>query len=189
MKKPVALFLCCLPVSAAFATLMLPYSKEELVEFSDQIVIAEVEGTNAHYDDHKKIVTDYRFKVLERMKGVSVEQVTVRCLGGAVGDVGMKIEGECGFDVGDKAALFLRGLHEDERTYYRPIGMTQGTLLIKDVVLRNQTIPTVQPSTASTVARGSDGQLRAVPAAFSTAMPVAQFRDEVMQRIHQAGAK
>src|SRR5262245_30837921 len=82
--------------AAAAATLGLALDLSELVGRADAIVVATAEEQHALYDDRGRIVTDVTFRVEEQMKGrlAPGARFVVRSLGGAVGDIGMHVEGE-----------------------------------------------------------------------------------------------
>ncbi|MET0342657.1 MAG: hypothetical protein ABW252_16750 [Polyangiales bacterium] len=102
---------------------------EALVREADEVVVARVLKQESHYDAQQHIVTDYLMQV-ERVEKGSQQPgaaVTVRKLGGVVGERGMRISGEPSFEVGETVVLFgQRG----GRTYLRPVGMAQGALRV-----------------------------------------------------------
>lgn len=113
----------------AHATIIEAVPLEELVSRADHVVIATVVATEAHYDERGRIVTDVRIRVDSTMKGPARtgSELIVRRIGGVVGDIGMRVEGEPQLDTGDLRLLFLR----DRGLYCRPVGMSQGALPIR----------------------------------------------------------
>lgn len=100
-----------------------------LVAESDEVALVRVVKEWSHYDERGRIVTDYTMQVEETEKGSSVpgSAITVRRLGGVVGNRGMRIAGEPTFKVGETVLLFgSRG----GNTYLRPVGMAQGALRV-----------------------------------------------------------
>ncbi len=120
---------CAGPRERARASLVEAVDLETLVKEADEIVLARVIKQWSHYDERGRIVTDFQMQVEQTEKGASAPgaAVVVRRLGGVVGDVGMHISGEPGFEDGEVVLLFgARG----KRTYLRPIGMGQGAVRI-----------------------------------------------------------
>jgi hypothetical protein len=102
---------------------------ETLVKEADQILLARVMRHWSHYDDRGRIVTDYQMQVERSEKGDAVpgSAVVVRKLGGVVDGIGMRVEGEPGYDDGETVLMFgSRG----KRAYLRPIGMGQGAVRV-----------------------------------------------------------
>jgi hypothetical protein len=116
-------------VHRAEATIIEAMPLEELVSRADHVVIGTVLATDAHYDERGRIVTDVRIRVDSTMKGPAQvgSELVVRRLGGVVGDIGMRVEGEPEFDTGDRRLLFLR----DRGLYCRAVGMSQGSLPLR----------------------------------------------------------
>lgn len=118
-----------LAASPARATTIEALDLDQLVTRSDAVVTAIVTRKDVHYDRRGRIVTDVSFEVVETLKGTPRVGATlvVRCLGGEIGDVGMRVPGEPRFEVGDERLLFLR----DRGAYHRAVGMSQGVLPIR----------------------------------------------------------
>lgn len=109
----------CLP--AARATLMQILDLPALVAAADRIVVADVHSVQAAWDrSHTSIYTTVKVSVREGWKGPSRpdESLTLRQIGGTVGDIEMTVHGMPRFSVGERALLFLH------RT--QVVGMAQG---------------------------------------------------------------
>jgi hypothetical protein len=115
--------------SAARASIVEALDLDALVAEAEDVVLARVIKQWSHYDERGRIVTDYSMQVEETQKGKSVAgaALTVRRLGGVVGDRGMRIAGEPTFRVGELVLLFGR---RDGETYLRPVGMAQGAMRV-----------------------------------------------------------
>jgi hypothetical protein len=150
--------------SLAHATLIEALDMRTLVADSDHIVLGTIIRTEAHYDHLDRIVTDATLRIEESMWGGAAENetVVVRSLGGGIGDVGMRIEGEPNFETGARVMLFAREIRSEG--VLRPVGMSQGVLPVQ----RLSSGPTVMPGGdgLSLVQRGNDGQLRPAPGAL-----------------------
>lgn len=174
-------------VSLAFATLIEALDMRALVAGSDHIVLGTVIATEAHEDELDRIVTDATLRIEERMWGRALpnETVIVRSLGGAIGDVGMRIEGEPRLEAGDRVILFAREMRRER--VLRPVGMSQGVLPVQRLASGMSVMP--GGDGLSLVERSSDGRLRAAPGALleptSLDVVLTQIRDLVAE-IHHA---
>ncbi|HEY8431329.1 MAG TPA: hypothetical protein VIL20_23275 [Sandaracinaceae bacterium] len=172
--------------SSAHATISEALSLEELVRRADHVVVATAIGERARRDARGRIVTDYTVRVDEVMKGDARPGATLVMtrLGGVLGDVGMRVEGEPSLEVGARYVLFLDRL-SDGRTL-RPVGMSQGVLPVQD----RGGEPTVLPGGGglSLVQRVRGGRLVPAPAAILHATPLAELRDRVERIEDRRGA-
>ena len=155
-----------------------------LVRAADHVVVGTVVSTEARYDHLDRIVTDATVRVDERMHGAAPEgsTVIVRRLGGVVGDVGLRIEGEPTFLPGERVLLFARTIASER--LLRPIGMSQGVMPIqRDAAGAEVVMPGGEG--LSLVQRGDDGRLRAAPGALLSPEPadalLARVRDLVAE--------
>jgi hypothetical protein len=126
--------------SRAHASVAVALSLEELTASADEVLLVESVGERSRYDERGRIVTDVTLEVHDSMKGrhAAGEQVELTFLGGAVGDVGMRVPGEAHLPVGREAIVFTRrGADGRGRT----VGMSQGVL----PVVRAQGRATVHP--------------------------------------------
>lgn len=155
---------------AARATLAEALDLETLVERSDDIVVARVLSKSSRWQG-ERIVTDVVLEVSEVAKGEVSEgqRVEVLLLGGAVGELGMRVSGEAGLELGHEYVLFLRRWNGTRR----PVGMAQGALPVQ----RGGAEPLVQPGGAglSLVRRGSTGALSHAEPAVSQPRPLADL--------------
>ncbi|MBN8617004.1 MAG: hypothetical protein J0L92_40865, partial [Deltaproteobacteria bacterium] len=119
-------------VTPARASIVEAMSLTELTQTADVIVVARVEGQRARYDAQGRIVTDVSLRIEESLFGrLAVgEQTTVLRLGGAVGDLGLRVEGEAIYVTGESIVLFGRWVTTPSGEVLRPIGMAQGVLPI-----------------------------------------------------------
>jgi hypothetical protein len=161
----------------ARATTIEALDLRELVRGSDHVLVGFVLRTDVHLDHRERIVTDATIRIDERLHGPAAagSTVVVRSLGGELGDLGLRIEGEPSFVPGERLVLFGRTIAADR--VLRPVGMSQGVLPIErrpegDVVLPGgQGLAMVQ--------RGSDGQLRGAPPALLEPRPIDELLAEV----------
>jgi len=122
LASSLLLLLACLPL-AVDATTLVKMDPPALGRASDAVVRVRVEGVSARWSvDKRRILTDVRVRVLERIAGECGETLQVVQPGGVVGDVGQKVDGVPGFTQGEEAVLFLERLG----TVYGLVGLAQG---------------------------------------------------------------
>ena len=97
--------------SPAGATVVVPMAEADLVAQADAIVVARVTAIESHAD-RGHIYTNVALAIDETLKGDSVPTLTVRLLGGRVGDHAAWVEGSPEFRRGERALLFLTA-HRD----------------------------------------------------------------------------
>lgn len=161
--------------SDASATLSEALSLADLVHDADHVVLVTCVDERALRDAHGRIVTDYAVTVEDVMGGSASagDSLTVRRLGGELGDLGMTIAGEPRLAVGERYVLFLR----DMSGVLRPVGMSQGVLPVRE----RAGVPWAHPGGAglSLVQRGTGGQLVPAPAALLRPEPLEALRERI----------
>jgi hypothetical protein len=138
------------------------------------VVVADVVGQTARWDAQHRIVTDVELAVVESMKGAPRpgDVVVLTRLGGAIGELGMRIEGEPLFATGERVLVFARTSPEDHVSL-RAVGMAQGVMPIE----HGQVMPGA--AGLALVQQGSDGRLRPAPPAFVGPRTLAAMRDDI----------
>lgn len=176
-----------LSASTARATIIEALDLRELVRGSDHVVIGTVVSIRVRYDHLGRIVTDASVRIEESMHGAAANGSTIiaRSLGGEIGDVGLRVEGEPSWIAGERILLFARALPAEG--VVRAVGMSQGVLPIRTIDGTDRAMPGA--SGLALMQRGSDGRLRPAPAALLEAAPLdelcAQIR-ELVTEIHGA---
>lgn len=124
-----SLFTCLTAAPLASASVVELLDLETLVKEADQVVLARVIKASSHYDERGRIVTDYEMQVERAEKGnlAPGAAIVVRKLGGVVGDLGMRVEGEPSFEPGETVLVFGA---KGKRSFLRPVGMGQGAMRI-----------------------------------------------------------
>lgn len=163
--------------SPARATVSQALSLSELVNRADLVVVATCVDHRASWDERRRIVTDYSVRVDEALKGdISPgEMLTMRRLGGVLGDLGMRIEGEPHLETGQRYLLFLR--IASDAPFTRPVGMSQGVMTVNE----RQGSWMVQPggSGLTLMERARGGQLVPAPPALLHPEPLDRLRQRV----------
>lgn len=191
MLRPAAFSSCLVAslaiVGVASATTIEALDMRSLVRESDHVVLATVIATEARYDHLDRIVTDATLRVDERMWGPAREgqTIVVRRLGGVIGDLGLRVEGEASYEPGERVILFAT--MNRSAGVLRPVGMSQGVMHVRHVEGAEAVMP--GGDGLSLVQRGSDGQLRPAPGALAQPAPLdallSQVRDLVAE-VHGA---
>ncbi len=106
---------------------------EELVDRADQILLGRVVFSECFEYPNGTIGTSHRILVERDIRGRSLEEgeVIVETLGGHIGDLAMRVEGEPNFQVGERVVIFVRGA--GDYLAFRPVGMGQGVMRVRTV--------------------------------------------------------
>jgi hypothetical protein len=159
----------------------------ELTVAARDVVLVDVIDLHARWDERRRIVTDVRMRVVESMKGDARPGsvlVLVR-LGGAIGDLGMRVEGEASFAAGMRALVFAV---RAEDGHLRALGLAQGVM---PVVRRGAPggDDLVLPGGAGLSLVRRDGpHLRPMPPAVPVARPLAAVRADIALALRAAEA-
>ena len=105
-----ALSLSLLVAVPAEATIVVPFSRAELVDHSDVVVRATVvDATSRWNETHSQIITLTRLHVTETLKGSNVTaDLVLRQIGGEVDGLVSHISGDPQLSPGQDAVFFLR---------------------------------------------------------------------------------
>ncbi len=120
------LLLLVLAASVASATSIIPMTVEQLTRTSEGIVEAQaVQQWSEWTPDHNTILTYTRFRVTSVLKGPVPAEITVKQLGGKVGDSMVKVAGVRYFRPQEETVLFLHPAMANDGTYVIT-GLMQG---------------------------------------------------------------
>ncbi|MCB9629197.1 MAG: hypothetical protein H6725_17635 [Sandaracinaceae bacterium] len=164
-----------LPARPAHASVSEALDLRQLVHASHEIVVGVTRSAQARYDG-ARIVTDSVVEVEDRMRGGVAPTLRVTTLGGAVGDVGMRVEGSAHLDVGDRALLFLRRGHGAQ--VLTPVGMAQGVLPVNQDQ-RGQDVVFPGARGLALMRRVGGGRLVPAPAALMEPRPLHELCAEI----------
>jgi hypothetical protein len=122
------LFLVALALLAvvANATTLARMRFEDLATQATAVARVRCLGAESRWE-HREIWTETRFAVVEQTKGSLPGVVTVRMLGGSVGNLHSRVEGVPSFHTGEEAYVFLWGREGEP---LRVLGWSQGTFRI-----------------------------------------------------------
>lgn len=171
--------LTSLAADTAQASIVEAMSLTALTQSSDVIVVARVEEQRARYDAQGRIVTDVTVRIEESLLGrlgVGARANVLR-LGGVVGDLGLRVEGEASYQSGETVVLFARWLSTPSGEVLRPVGMAQGVLPIAS----RGGVELVTPGGAGLelVVRDADGRLTPGQPALRAPVP----RDALLEQV------
>jgi hypothetical protein len=131
----------------AHATLAREASLRHLVTAADLVVDGAAEETKSVWEDlpgmGRRIVTYSRIHVSQTVYGAADGDVWVRTLGGQVGDIGQRVEGEAELSPGSRAILFLRTLGDGTRVV---VDMAQGHYHVRESNGAPRLLPAVHPA-------------------------------------------
>ena len=104
---------------------------EELVDQSEQIVVGRVVFSESFVRENGNLGTWHRVQIERDIRGSapSEGEVIVETLGGRIGDIAMRVEGEPSFSEGERVVLFIRD--GGPYTAFRPVGMGQGVMRVR----------------------------------------------------------
>jgi hypothetical protein len=166
-------------VPVAHATIVEALTMAELVQEADHAALVEVVALDAHYDELDRIVTDATVRVIEPLVGPDApgDTFVVRRIGGRVGDLALRIEGEPSLQLGERVIVFV----EEVAGVLRPVGMSQGVMR---VVRDENDVEVVTPGGAGlSLVRPGGGALAPGRPALGEPTPV----DEVLAEIRELG--
>lgn len=115
------------------ATVIVPRTIEQMTHDAERVVRGRVLSSRAAWDQQRKrIYTTTEVEVLEQLQGSRdvPRTVSIRTLGGEVGEVGMRVSGTETFTPGEEIIVFLR---RDPLTTsaFQVVGMSQGKYRIE----------------------------------------------------------
>lgn len=177
-----AVALLILATAPASASVVEALDLGQLVRRADQVVVGRATGTRSSWDDRHRIVTDVTVRVEQSMKGGAGagDEIVVRQLGGAIGDLGMRVAGEPTIGTGDRMVLFGRRTRAGR---LRPVGMSQGVL----PVLVEDGRDVVHPGGAGlALVQRVRGQLVAAPPALIHPRPLEEVVDDIRHVVEEA---
>jgi hypothetical protein len=170
-----SVILVCAPVAPSSASVGQGLTLDELVARSDEIVFARAVASESRFEGGR-IVTEIELERVETIRGGDGERLTLVTPGGAVGDVGMRVEGAPRVDVGTEAVLFGRRTAQGVRA----VGMSQGVFPVRTREGR----PWVHPSGEGIVLlrRDAQGRLARVAPPLAEPMVLDSFLEQVRVR-------
>lgn len=117
---------------AALATTVQKFTLPELTKRADAIVLGRVVSATSSWDAAKKeIYTYFTLTVSQPVKGARMgESITIRQLGGTVGNIASIVPGMPSFKKGEEVVLFLT--QKDAAGYPWVMGLQQGKYSVVD---------------------------------------------------------
>jgi len=175
--------------SSALATSVIKMSLRDLAKNSDTIVMGRVEDASARYDANKEIYTYITIKVMDPVKGLKAEHgknaapdqfVTIRQIGGIVGNIASVVPGMPKFTKGEEVVVFLS--KKDAAGYPWVMGLQQGKY---SVVTDDQGTKHVRNELEDLGLMNTDGSMAQAKA--GQAMPLQAFLDGIRTDLNEAG--
>ena len=166
----------CLP-SPADGSIVQALDLDALVEQSDQIFLGRVVFSESFQRANGALGTWHRIQVERDLRGGAdgEREVIVETLGGHIGDLAMRVEGEPTFEIGERIIVFVRG--GGDYTAFRPVGMGQGVMRVR----RERGVETVWQTREGMMLmrRNAKGRLERSPGA----LPNAEHLDVFLSRL------
>jgi hypothetical protein len=168
------LVLTLVTASIAEASVSEALPLDALVRQSAHVVHARTVRSNARFEGNV-IVTTVVIEVIEAAKGRARPGTTLTLahLGGAVGDVGMRVEGAPSLPVGSENVVFATEIGGR----LTPVGMSQGVMPVRVENGRRQVMP--GGAGLALVTRGRTGSLEPSRGALTTPRALGEVLDEV----------
>ncbi|MGB5416459.1 MAG: hypothetical protein WBN01_17630 [Polyangiales bacterium] len=131
---------------------------EELTAEADRIVLGRVLFSESFLRRDGQIWTWHRIEVEREIRGNAPDEdeVIVETMGGQIGEIGMRVEGEASFQLGERVLVFVHG--GGPYSAFRTVGMAQGVMRVR----RAQGVDTVHQSREGLmlVRRDAQGRLK-----------------------------
>jgi len=104
---------------------------QELAGDADRIVLGRVLFSESFVRANGQIGTWHRIAVERDLRGDAPDEdeVMLETMGGQIGDIGMRVEGEPSFTIGERVLVFIRD--GGPYTAFRPVGMGQGVMRVR----------------------------------------------------------
>jgi hypothetical protein len=150
---------------------------QELVGHANRIVLGRVLFSESFRRHDGQLGTWHRIGVERELRGSAPDEqeVMVETLGGQIGDIAMRVEGEPSFTVGERVLVFMRD--GGPYTAFRPVGMGQGVMRVRT----EQGIETVRQNREGLMLmrRNAQGRLER----SLGALPEKQRLDELLSKL------
>jgi len=126
----VALVPVLMLTSPAQGSVVEAFELSELVAEADRIVLGRVVFSESFWRANGTIATWHRVEVKRHMRGSGYhdDEILIETMGGRVGDIVMRVEGEPSLAVGERVIVFAR---DDAYGVFRPVGMAQGVMRLR----------------------------------------------------------
>lgn len=178
---PALAVLALLATSPASATTVKKMSLRDLATKSNAIALAKVEDATARYDSNKEIYTYVTLRVLEPVKGPKADAlITIRQLGGVVGDIASIVPGTPTFKTGEEVVVFLT--KNDASGHPWVMGLQQGKYTVSADAKGHKSVRNEMDGL--TLLR-PDG--KTIEGETSKAQPLQAFLDGLRTQLDEAG--
>ena len=150
---------------------------DELTAEADQILLGQVLFSDSFQHRNGQLGTWHRIRVEREVAGKAPteHEIIIETLGGRIGDVAMRVEGEASFTVGERVLVFIHG--GGPYSASRAVGMGQGVMRVRT----EGGVETVRQSREGLmlVRRDAQGRLKRSPGA----LPESERLDTLLDRI------
>ena len=124
------LLVLAIGIPAARATTVRSFTIPALAREADRIVLGTIGNARTFWNsDHDTIYTEYDITVERMIKGAATKVLTVRLMGGRIGDVKLSIDGNAWLEPKERVLVVVR----DQESYSTLVGMSQGKWSIRTI--------------------------------------------------------
>ena len=163
--------------SGAFATIIRYVPFDTQCESAEIISLATVTKVESHWAEGKKVIlTEAEFNLVESVKGSASGTVSVRVLGGTVGELSQSVAGAPSFKVGQTWVVFLEPTGKGD---YRVVGFNQGCYPVVEQKGKKVVGPSLSASQAGVHVMGGGGN-----DALNVSTSVESFLAQVKARLN-----
>ncbi|MFW2388131.1 MAG: hypothetical protein ACN4G0_07340 [Polyangiales bacterium] len=155
---------------------------DELATEADQIILGRVLFSESFQHRNGQLGTWHRIGIEQEVAGQAPteDEIIVETLGGRIGDVTMRVEGEARFSIGERVLVFIQG--GGPYSASRAVGMGQGVMRVR----MEQGVETVRQSREGLmlVRRDAQGRLKR----SRGALPEPERLDALLEKLREISA-
>lgn len=167
----------------ADASIVQALDLDELAAEAEQIVLGRVLFSESFQHRNGQLGTWHRIGIEREVVGQAPteDEIIIETLGGRIGDVAMRVEGEASFTVGERVLVFIQG--GGPYSASRAVGMGQGVMRVRS----EQGVDTVRQSREGLmlVRRDLRGRLKQ----SAGALPEPERLDTLLERLRDMTGK
>lgn len=126
--KPLFLGLLCaalLMPAQSEASIIVKLTDKQMAQRANRIVHGKVVRQYSDWDKNRRRIYTYTIiSVLDRIKGTPTQELTIRQVGGAKDNIGMRVPGSAKFKLGEEVVVFLESIKKT--AFHHVMGMSYG---------------------------------------------------------------
>jgi hypothetical protein len=164
----------------ASASVTIALDLPTLVERAAHVLIVRVESQRPRWDSRGRIVTDVSLRVEEPLKRPALpgDLLVLERFGGAIDELGMRVEGEPTFEDGERVLVFAVPSVANP-VHLRPLGMAQGVMPVRERAAANGDDLVLPGGDGLALMERVNGVLVASPPALASPRSLTEVRDAI----------